>query len=315
MQPGLEVALVAWRRFPRLLPFRLGHAATVRELLEHFQAARRCITRREPLAFPREWRPRLGRFTGVTWPRGAFAGARLFCSQEERDFTARALWLGAVAASRRTGPFHWGLGLAAYPGLAVMGGLVVELLPCGARWEVDGWPLRPWQWHRLCMGTFPLRGFQLPAAFPASGGAPSGSMRCAVGGPAGPPLWMPRPCWLFGSGVGLRWRDASGGPVPSPGAPESGGPLWRVAGSWVPVWGVGPLTRGPGWSLLQAPPLLGRCSFRVVQQAWPLRGAACGEPALRVTARPGSFTGGGAVRPTHRAATEDAPRAKRVPLF
>ena len=105
MQPGLEVALVAWRRFPRLLPFRLGHAATVRELLEHFQAARRCITRREPLAFPREWRPRLGRFTGVTWPRAAFAGARLVCSQEERDFT-RARRCGRV-------PKDWAFSLGA----------------------------------------------------------------------------------------------------------------------------------------------------------------------------------------------------------
>ena len=89
-QPGLAVALVVWRRYSVILPCQDGRAATVQDLLVHFKAARRCITRRAPLAFPGKWEPRLGTYAGLAWPRGAFSGVRLVCTPEEEAFLERA---------------------------------------------------------------------------------------------------------------------------------------------------------------------------------------------------------------------------------
>ena len=98
-QPGLAVALVVWRRYSVILPCQDGRAATVQDLLVHFKAARRCITRRAPLAFPGKWEPRLGTYAGLAWPRGAFSGVRLVCTPEEEAFLERARLRAARAFS------------------------------------------------------------------------------------------------------------------------------------------------------------------------------------------------------------------------
>ena len=98
-QPGLAVALVVWKRYPVVLPYQDGRAATVQDLLVHFKAARRCVTRKGPLAFPGKWEPRLGAYAGLAWPRGAFSGVRLLCTPEEDAFLDR------VRAASRLGLF------------------------------------------------------------------------------------------------------------------------------------------------------------------------------------------------------------------
>ena len=44
-KPGLEAALLLWKRNPRILPFQQGAAATARDLLVHCKAVRRCISK------------------------------------------------------------------------------------------------------------------------------------------------------------------------------------------------------------------------------------------------------------------------------
>ena len=109
-QPGLAVALVVWRRYPVVLPYQDGRAATVQDLLVHFKAARRCVTRRAALAFPGKWEPRLGAYAGLAWPRGAFSGVRLQCTPEEDAFLERvprdwAFSLGSWGCSWLRRPF------------------------------------------------------------------------------------------------------------------------------------------------------------------------------------------------------------------
>ena len=90
-QPGLEAAaLLFWRRSPGIVRYA-GGAATARGLLVHFKAVRKCIARRNPDAFFRYWEPRLGRYAGVTWPRGAWPGVYLQRTDAEHKWLQRVL--------------------------------------------------------------------------------------------------------------------------------------------------------------------------------------------------------------------------------
>ena len=138
-------------------------------------------------------------------------------------------------------------------------------------------------------------------------GAPYGSMRCAVGGAWRPSLVDPTALLAL-----RQW----GWPSLEVGGLSPHLVLRHVVGAFVACGGVlGPRVgggsphTGPRLEFSSGTAPTGAVLF----QQWCsrlARGAACGEPALRVTARPGSFTGGGAVRPTH---PRSRPRMRHEP--
>ena len=78
-----------------------------------FKPVRRCITRRNPAAFPLTWGPRLGRYAGVAWPRGAWPGVYIQRTDEEQKWLERVLLRASrLDRAQRLGIFSRGCCLA-----------------------------------------------------------------------------------------------------------------------------------------------------------------------------------------------------------